>query len=122
MKLNDSNFLIYAIKKYDNPQCEGMEDLEEDLKRFKYLKRLFRRYEKNGVLSERLIINHLIVLYNVFGNNATELLFFKTDPEHFAILKSFLVYLNRVPLESIGSSEYSDIPLDANILDELRKL
>jgi hypothetical protein len=99
-----------------------MEDLEEDLKRFKYLKRLFRRYEKNGILSERLIINHLIVLYNVFGSNATELLFYKTDPEHFAILKSFLVYLNRVPLEIIGSNEYSDIPLDANILDELRKL
>lgn len=122
MELNDSNFLIYAIKKYENPQCEGMEDLEEDIKRFKYLKRLFRRYEKNGILSERLIINHLIILYNVFGNNATELLFFKTDPEHFAILKSFLVYLNRVPLETIGSNTYSDIPLDANILDTLRKL
>lgn len=122
MELNDSNFLIYAIKKYNNPQCEGMEDLEEDLKRFKYLKRLFRRYEKNGVLSERLIINHLIILYNVFGADATELLFFKTDPEHFAILKSFLVFLNRVPLESIGMNEYADIPLDANILNKLREL
>jgi len=122
MELNDSNFLIYAIKKYNNPQCEGMEDLEEDLKRFKYLKRLFRRYEKNGVLSERLIINHLIILYNVFGVDATELLFFKTDPEHFAILKSFLVFLNRVPLESIGMNEYADIPLDANILNKLREL
>jgi hypothetical protein len=99
-----------------------MEDLEEDLKRFKYLKRLFRRYEKNGVLSERLIINHLIILYNVFGSNATELLFFKTEPEHFAILKSFLVFLNRVPLQTIGNNQYADIPLDANILDELRKL
>jgi hypothetical protein len=122
MELNDSNFLIYAIKKYKNPQCEGMEDLEEDLKRFKYLKRLFRRYEKNGILSERLIINHLIILYNVFGTNATELLFFKTDPEHFAILKSFLVFLNRVPLQTIGNNPYADIPLDANILEELRKL
>lgn len=119
--LNDENFLIFAIKNYNNPGCEGLADLEEDLKRFKYIKRLFRRYEKNGVLSERLIINHLVVLYNVFGSSATKMLFFKIEEEYWAVMKSFLVYLNRIPIEQIGGTE-PHIPLDANVLDTLRKL
>lgn len=119
--LNDENFLIFAIKNYNNPGCEGLSDLEEDLKRFKYIKRLFRRYEKNSVLSERLIINHLVVLYNVFGESATKMLFFKIEEEYWAVMKSFLVYLNRLPIEQIGGSE-PHIPLDANVLETLRKL
>lgn len=120
-EINDDNFLIFAIKNYNNPGCAGMEDLEEDLKRFKYIKRLFRRYEKSGVLSERLILNHLIILYNVFDKAATPLLFFKIEERYWAILKSFLVYLNRIPLEQIGSDE-PHIPLDGKVLEELRKL
>lgn len=122
-ELNDDNFLIFAIKKYNNPQCEGIEDFEADVKRFKYIKRLFRRYESTGVLSERLILNHLIILYNVFDKSATDLLFFKIEEKYWAILKSFLVYLNRVPLEQIGSTDNEpQIPLDGKVLEELRKL
>lgn len=121
LKLNEDNFLIFAIKNYDNPECSGMEDLEADLKRFKYLKRLFRRYENTGELSERLILNHLIVLYNVFGNTATDLLFYKVEEKYWAVLKSFLVYLNRMPLEQIGGN-MPHLPLDGKILEELRKL
>lgn len=122
-ELNDDNFLIFAIKKYNNPQCEGIEDFEADIKRFKYIKRLFRRYESTGVLSERLILNHLIILYNVFDKSATDLLFFKIEEKYWAILKSFLVYLNRVPLEQIGNNDNEpQIPLDGKVLEELRKL
>lgn len=121
IELNDDNFLIFAIKHYNNPGCDGMDDLEDDMKRFKYIKRLFRRYETNGVLSERLILNHLIVLYNVFGRATTHLLFYKIEEKYWAILKSFLVYMNRIPLEQIGGSE-PYIPLDGKVLDALRKI
>lgn len=119
--LNDDNFLIFAIKNYNNPSCEGMGELEEDLKRFKYIKRLFRRYENSGVLSERLILNHIMVLYNVFDKAATPMLFFKIEEKYWAILKSFLVYMCRMPLEQIGSTE-PHLPLDGKVLEELRKL
>lgn len=121
LKLNDDNFLIFAIKNYSNPDCNGVSDLEEDLKRLKYIKRLFRRYENSGVLSERLILNHLVVLYNVFGKSATPILFFKIEEKYWAILKSFLVYMCRMPLEQIGSTE-PHLPLDGKVLEELRKL
>ena len=92
IELNEENFLVYALKNYNSPECTGMDDFEEDVKRFKYLKRLFRRYAKTDILSHRLIINHLIVLYNVFGGAATPLLFYKTDEDHWPILKTFLVF------------------------------
>ena len=78
-QLNDDNFLIFAIKNYRNSSCTGMAELEDDIKRFKYLKRLFNRYEKTGEPNERLILNHLTLLYNVFGNATTEMLFFKLE-------------------------------------------
>lgn len=121
VELNDENYLIFAIKNYNNPACEGIDDMEDDLKRFKYIKRLFRRYETSGVLSERLILNHLTVLYNVFDNAATPLLFFRIEEKYWAVLKSFLVFINRVPLEQIGSND-PYIPLDGHVLDTLRKL
>lgn len=121
IELNNDNFLIFAIKNYSNPGCSGMEDFEDDLKRFKYIKRLFRRYEKSGILNERLVLNHIIILYNVFDKSATDLLFFKIEERYWAILKSFLVYLNRIPLEQIGSDE-PHIPLDGKVLEELRKI
>ena len=98
-ELNDDNFLIFAIKHYQNPSCTGMAELEDDLKRFKYLKRLFNRYEKTGEPNERLIINHLVLLYNVFGKQATDMLFFKLEEKYWSNLKTFLVFLNRMPLE-----------------------
>ena len=81
-ELNDDNFLIFAIKHYQNPSCTGMAELEDDLKRFKYLKRLFNRYEKTGEPNERLIINHLVLLYNVFGKATTDMLFHKLEEKY----------------------------------------
>ena len=92
-ELNDDNFLIFAIKNYQNPSCTGMQELEDDLKRFKYLKRLFNRYTKTGEANERLIINHLILLFNVFGTAATKMLFFKLEERYWSDLKTFLVFL-----------------------------
>ncbi len=117
LELNDDNFLMFAIKNYDNPSCNGMSDLEEDLKRFKYLKRLMKRYENTGILSERLILNHLIILYNVFGNSATTMLFYKIEKKYWSHLKTFLVFLNRMRDDNL-----SEVLLDLNIAEKLRKL
>ena len=124
VELNESNYLVYAIKHYNSPECSGIEDFEEDVKRLKYLKRLFRRYERTGQLNDRLILNHLIVLYNVFDKHATPLLFYKIDRQHWSILKTFLVFLNRMPLESIitGGVRGDDIPLDFKIINILRNI
>ena len=101
-----------------------MDDFEEDVKRFKYLKRLFRRYERTEVLNDRLILNHLIVLYNVFDKAATPLLFYKIDKEHWSILKTFLVFLNRMPMEQIitGGVRGDEISLDMKVINILRKI
>ena len=122
--LKADTFLVYAIKNYNNPECTGMSDFEDDVKRFKYLKRLFNRYETSEVLSDRLIINHLIVLYNVFDVAATTMLFYKTEERHWPILKTFLVFLNRMPMEQIvtGGVKDTDIPLDFKIINILRKI
>ena len=122
--LNDDNYLVYALKNYNSPECSGMDDFEEDMKRFKYLKRLFRRYERTTVLNDRLILNHLIVLYNVLDQAATPLLFFKIDKQHWSMLKTFLVFLNRMPIESIvtGGVRGDDIQLDYEIINILRKI
>ena len=122
--LNDDNYLVYALKNYNSPECSGMDDFEEDMKRFKYLKRLFRRYERTNVLNDRLILNHLIVLYNVLDQASTPLLFFKIDKQHWSMLKTFLVFLNRMPIESIvtGGVRGDDIQLDYEIINILRKI
>jgi hypothetical protein len=117
MTLNNDTFLIFAIKNYDNPSCNGMSDLEEDVKRFKYLKRLLKRYENTDVLSERLIINHIIVLYNVFGQVTTEMLFFKIEEKYWSYLKTFLVFLNRMT-----DSNLPHILIDLSVAEKLRKL
>lgn len=117
IELNDDNFLIFAIKSYDNPSCNGMSDLEEDLKRFKYIKRLFKRYENTDVLNERLILNHLIILYNVFGNSATKMLFYKIESKYWSYLKTFLVFLNRMT-----DSSLVEVNLDYKIITKLREL
>ena len=123
-ELNDDNFLIFAIKNYQNPSCTGMQELEDDLKRFKYLKRLFNRYTKTGEANERLIINHLILLFNVFGTAATKMLFFKLEERYWNDLKTFLVFLNRLPIETVvtkGINEV-DIPLNNDLINILRKV
>mgnify|MGYP003679538482 FL=1 len=117
-ELNNDNFLLYASKHYDNKQCTEVEEFYEDLNRFKYLKRLLRRYESTGELQERLILNHLIVLFNVFSiTNAKKMVFFKTDVGSLSTLKTFLVYLNY-----LKEDEYVEIPLDTHIIKVLRNL
>jgi hypothetical protein len=117
-KITPQNVVMYAIKNYDNPQCEGEKEFEDDLKRFKYIKRLLRRYYDTGVLKERLLLNHLIVLNNVFSvEAATTLLLYKIQPTYWPALKSFLIFLN-----SISDNELTEIEHDKNVLETLGKI
>tara|TARA_Y100001970_G_scaffold272942_1_gene370365 strand:+ start:21079 stop:21438 length:360 start_codon:yes stop_codon:yes gene_type:complete len=111
--LNDDNFLLFASKHYENPQGITYDDFLEDLKRFKYIKRLLKRYEKTGELKTHLILNHIIILFNVFGDASTPMLFHKIDEHHWSMLKSFLKYLNYLP------EELDDPYLDTYTLEEL---
>jgi hypothetical protein len=122
-KLDDDNFVLYAAKHYDNAQCHDTEEFIDDLKRFKYIKRLFGKYEESGELRERLILNHIIILYNVFGNEATRLLFVKLEG-YYHYLKPFLVLLHRMPdTVELGHTIYSsDIVMDNHIIEVLRKI
>ena len=125
-ELTNENFLMYAIKHYNNPSCSGLKEFDDDLKRLRYIKRLLGRYKATGNIKERLIINHLVVLYNVFGiDAATNMLFFKIQERFWPQLKPFLVFLNYMP-ERIqhkgGRLLGADIALDANIVDILRKI
>lgn len=122
-KLNESNFLIYAMKQYDNPQCHSLDEFEEDLKKFLYLKKLITRYKKDNDLKERLILNHIIVLYNVFGQDTTRMLFHKIEKDSWDVLVTFLLYLGRMPetLPEFGII-LSDIKLDEKVIAVLRKL
>lgn len=121
--LSESNFLLFAMHHYKNTQCHTLEEFEEDLKRFLYLKKLFTRYKTTGDLKERLMLNHIIVLYNLFEEVATPMLFYKIDEEHWNILITFLIFLNRMP-ESVP--EYgirtSDYALDEKVIEILRKI
>jgi hypothetical protein len=123
MILNDDNFLLYAMNHYDNPQCHSIDEFEDDLKRFLYIKKLFSRYKNNDELRERLILNHIIVLYNVFGDAVTNMLFFKIEKEDWPLLTTFLVYVNRMPdiIEQYGIKT-SDITLDQKVVSALRKI
>ena len=124
--LNDDNFTMYAVKAYNSPHCI-MSEFEGDLKRTKYLKRLFRRYKVTKTLKERLILNHLILLYNVFGAEpATRILFFRIDEIDYDILKTFLIYLNYLPerVKGINGKDIisSDILIDMNAAEILRQI
>ena len=121
--INENNFLLIAMHHYDNSQCTTLIEFEEDLKRFGYLKKLFGRYVDNNDLKERLIINHIIVLHNLFGVVTPELLFFKIDKQYWSVLITFLSYLDlmpdKVPEFKVNLSEYK---LDETVLEALRKL
>ena len=117
-RLTSRNFELFASQHYNNPECCDIEEFKEDLTRFKYLKRLLRRYEQYDDLQERLILNHIIVLYNVFGiEAANRMMWFKVEPEHHSMLKTFLIFLNYLPEDA-----KVEIPLDQVIVDKLRKL
>jgi hypothetical protein len=96
-ELNEDNYLLFAIKFYDNPQAVTKDDFEDDLKRIKYVKRLLKRYKNTGVLKTHLILNHLTVLFNVFDDATVPLLFYNLEKELWPYIKSFLVFLNRLP-------------------------
>ena len=116
--ITNDNVLLFALKHYDNPQCEGEKEFYDDMKRFKYIKRLLRKYYDTGVLKERLILNHLTVLNNVFGATAcATLLVFKIQEEYWPALKSFLLFLN-----TITEDELDHIERDDKVLKLLREL
>jgi hypothetical protein len=125
--LCDDNFLIYAIKAYDKPQMIQSE-FEDDLKRIKYVKRLLRKYKQTGEFKERLILNHVIILSNVFGVEATvNMLFFKVDKEDYPLLKTILIFLNYMPRRlSVSFNKYhvrqEEIMVDLDIANRLRNL
>lgn len=96
-ELTHENWILFAVKHYDNPTSVTYTDFEEDLNRIKYIKRLLRRYETTGELKTHLILNHIIVMYNVFDDAATPILFFKIEATHWPILKAFMLFLNRLP-------------------------
>jgi hypothetical protein len=122
-KLNEANFLIYAMHHYDNTQCYSLAEFEDDLKKFLYLKKLISRYKNNGDLKERLILNHIIVLYNLFGEATTKMLFYKVDEECWDILVTFLVYLNLMPEQVVDYGiTLSEVVLDEIVISTLRKI
>ena len=96
-ELNDSNYMLFAIKFYNNPQAVTKDDFEDDLKRIRYVKKLLKKYKKEGILKAHLILNHLILLFNVFDDAAVPLLFYNLDQDLWPSLKSFLMFLNRLP-------------------------
>ena len=121
--LTEDNFLQYAMHHYDNSQCYSLEEFNDDLKRFLYLKKLFSRYKYEKDLKENLILNHLIVIYNIFGDQATNMLFFKIEEEYWDILMTFLVFLNRMPEELPQYNlKLSEVQLDDHIIQTLRKI
>ena len=125
--LNEKNFLLFAMQHYDNPQCVEVEEFNDDLRKIKYIKRLFNQYSLGGELKERLLLNHIIVFFNVFQTKAaTRILFFKLDEKFWPVLKTFLFYLKFMPedkIESINGKEMlvTDILMDQGVIDSLRK-
>lgn len=120
---SEAEFLQYAMHHYDNPQCSTLTEFEEDLKKFLYLKKLFTRYRKNDELKERLILNHLIVLFNLFGDHASKMLFHKIEPHDWGILATFLVYIQRMPDDIPGSiTKATDLVLDERVIQKLREI
>jgi len=119
-ELNKDNYLLFAIKYYDNPQSVTREDFEDDLKRIKYVKRLLKRYKNTGVLKIHLILNHLIILFNVFDDAAVPLLFYNLEQNLWPSLKSFLLFLNRIP--EYPRTSISDIQEDEYCLRTLREI
>ena len=123
--LTDANFLMFAMKEYTNQQCTNIDEFYDDLKKIKYIKRLINRFLESGKLKEILILNHLIVFYNVFDNKAaTRLLFFKIEEKYWSVLKTFLIYLSMMPeiVKGIRGKDIisSDIQLNQEVIDKLR--
>jgi len=119
-ELNEDNFLLFAIKNYENPQAVTKEDFDKDLNHFKYIKRLLKRYKNTGVLKTHLLLNHFIILYNIFGEATTPMLFFKIDCELWSCMETFIMFLNRFP--EYPKSTIHDIPVDLYCLKQLNQI
>ena len=119
-ELNEDNFLLYAIKYYENPQAVTKEDFDRDLNHFKYIKRLLKRYKNTGQLKTHLLLNHFIILYNIFGEATTPMLFFKIESDLWSAMKSFIIFLGRFP--EYPKSHIPDIQVDMNCLAELYRI
>jgi len=119
-ELNESNYLLFAIKFYDNPQAVTREDFESDLKRIRYIKRLLKRYKNTGELKIHLILNHLIILFNVFSDATIPLLFYNLEKDLWPSIKSFLLFLNRIP--EYPKSEIDNIEIDDECLNQLNSI
>ena len=119
-ELNEENFLLFAIKHYENPSALTKEDFEKDLNHFKYIKRLLKRYKGSGELKVHLLINHFIILYNIFGDATTPMLFFKIDQSLWSAIKTFIVFLDKLP--DYPKCYIHDIEMDQRCLEELEKI
>ena len=119
-ELTSENFLLFAIKHYENPQAVTKEDFEKDLNHFKYIKRLLKRYRNTGELKAHLLLNHFIILYNIFGEGTTAMLFYKIEEEMWNIMKTFVVFLDKLP--EYPKCFIHDIKVDEYCLSELGRI
>ena len=119
-ELNEENFLLFAIKHYENPQAVTREDFDKDLSRFRYVKRLLKRYKSTGELKVHLLINHFIILYNIFGEATTPMLFYKIDKSLWACIKTFVIFLDKLP--EYPHTYIHDIEVDDNCLEALQRI
>ena len=119
-ELTEDNFLLFAIKNYENPQAVTKDDFDKDLNHFKYIKRLLKRYKNTGELKTHLLLNHFIILYNIFGEATTPMLFFKIEKELWSSMKTFVIFLNRFP--QYHKSNFHDVPVDLECLKQLNQV
>ena len=119
-ELTSENFLLFAIKLYENPQAVTKEDFEKDLNHFKYIKRLLKRYRNTGELKAHLLLNHFIILYNIFGEGTTAMLFYKIEEDMWEIMKTFVVFLDRLP--EYPKCFIHDVEIDEYCLSELGRI
>ena len=119
-ELNDDNFILFAIKNYENPQAVTKDDFDKDLNHFKYIKRLLKRYKNTGVLKSHLLLNHFIILYNIFGEATTPMVFFKIDEDLWSAMKAFIMFLNRFP--EYPKTHIHDIQVELECLKELNTI
>ena len=115
--LNEDNFKLFAIKNYENPQAVTEADFDKDLNHFKYIKRLLKRYKRDGELKTHLLLNHFIILYNIFGEAATPMLFYKIEEDLWPVMKTFVMFLGKLP--EVPKSKIHDVQVDLYCLKEL---